>query len=215
MLLRHARLDIQFVAALLTGQGTYVKAMHTDKRGFRATAALMVLLVVVQGCSKIEHAVGKRQPSQPESKTPTDPSELALANMVSAVSSTKPNEDLQLKFQLHSRPIVGQPLDIDVALVPGKDLDRVYATFQGSDGVEVTAGGRTEEIEHPPVGTPLTYTVTVLPRRDGVLAVNAVVLMDSSDESVTRTFAIPVIAGAGASPAMAAAPPAGAGVPGQ
>ena len=183
-----------------------MKATLARKGGLSAAAASLVLLVSLQGCSKIEHAVGQRQRSQPSAAKPTDPTELALANMVSAVSSGKSTDNLQLKFELHSRPAVGQPVEIDLALIPGQDLDRIYATFQGSDGLEVTAGGKTDEVNRPPVGVPITYTITVVPRREGVFSVSAVVLADSSSESVTRTFSIPVIAGAGGSaPAVAAA----------
>ena len=182
-----------------------MKATLARTGGLSAAAALLVLLVSLQGCSKIENAVGKRQPSRPTDSKPTDPAELALANMVSAVSSGKPTENLQLKFELRNRPTVGQPVAIEIALIPGQDLDRVYATFQGSDGLEITTGGKTDEIERPPVGVPITYTVTVIPRHEGVFSMSAVVLADSSIESVSRTFSIPVIAGSGVSaPAMAA-----------
>ncbi len=172
-----------------------------------AAALLLLLLLGLQGCSKLEQAVSKRQPSRPTASTPTDPAELALANMVSAVSSGKPTENLKLKFELRSRPIVAQPVDIDLALITGQDLDRIYATFQASDGLEITAGGKTDEVDRPPVGVPIRHTVTVVPRREGIFSVSAVVLSDSSNESVTRTFAIPVIAGSGVpAPDMAAAP---------
>jgi hypothetical protein len=109
--------------------------------------------------------------------------------------------------------VVGQPVDVDLALIPGQDLDRVYTTFQGSEGLEVTAGSKTDEINRPPVGVPITYAVTLVPQREGVLFVSAVVLVDSSSESVTRTFSIPVIAGpeASAAPAMGSAPVAASG----
>lgn len=187
-----------------------MKATLTQSRGLSAAAALAVLLVSLQGCNKIEHAVGKRPPSQPSTTAPTDPAELALANMVSAVSSGKSTDNLQLKFELHNRPVVGQPVDVDLALIPGRDLDRVYTTFQGSDGLEITAGSKTDEVDRPPVGVPILYTVTIVPQREGVLSVSAVVLADSSTESVTRTFSIPVIAGTGA-PAMASEPVAASG----
>jgi hypothetical protein len=171
-----------------------------------------MVLASLQGCSKIEHAVGKRQPSRKAPAIPSDPAQLALAGMVSAVSSSKPTNDLQLKFELRNRPVVGQPVDIDLALIPGQDLERIYATFQGSDGLEVTAGAKTDEIKRPPVGVPITYTVTIVPQREGVFSVSAAILADSSGSSVTRTFSVPVIAVSGMSPsAMANAPSAGSG----
>lgn len=194
---------------LPTQQRTDVKATLTRRGAISATAALLVLLLSLQGCSKIEHAVGKRQSPHATSSGPTDPATLALAEMVSAVSSGKPSNDLQLKFALRSRPVVGQPVDVDLALIPGQDLDRVYTTFQGSEGLEVTTGAKTDEIERPPVGVPISYTITIVPRREGVLSVSAAVLADFSSESITRTFAIPVIADSGTSSGAVAVAPAG------
>lgn len=206
------RLDIQSSSALPTQQRTYVKVTLTRRGAFSAAAALLVLLAGLQGCSKIEHAVGKRPPSRTTSATPTDPAQLALAGMVSAVSSSKPTNDLQLKFELRNRPVVGQPVDVDLALIPGQDLERIYTTFQGSDGLDVTVGAKTDEIKRPPVGVPITYAITIVPQREGVFSVSAAVLADSSGSSVTRTFSVPVIAVSGMSPsAMADAPSAGSG----
>jgi hypothetical protein len=126
--------------------------------------------------------------------------------MVSAVSSGKAG-DFELKYELRERPVVGQPVDIDLALIPARDMDRIYAVFQAADGLELTKGGRTSDFDHPPAGVPITHTLTVVAQRDGVLYVSAVVLADTSTESVTRSFSIPVIAGAGFSAPVAAEPP--------
>ena len=133
-----------------------------------------------------------------------DPAELALADMVSAVSAGKPSGDIDLKFALRRRPVVGESVDIDLMLIPNQELDRVYATFQAGDGLEITNGGKTPDIDHPPAGIPIPHTLTIVPQRDGVFYVSAVVLADSSTQSVTHSFAIPVIAGAGISVPAAA-----------
>jgi hypothetical protein len=65
--------------------------------------------------------------------------------MVSAVGTGKPFGDIELKFDLRDRPVVGEPVDIDLAIIPAQDLDRVSATFQPGDGLELTKGGKTPE----------------------------------------------------------------------
>jgi hypothetical protein len=134
--------------------------------------------------------------------------------MVSAVGAGKPGAEIDLKFDLRGAPVVGEPVDIDVALIPVYELNQVYATFQATDGLEITKGDKTPHIEHPQIGVAISHTVTIIPRRDGIFYVSAVVLADSATESITRAFSIPVIAGtgvsvpiaAGANPAQSASP---------
>jgi hypothetical protein len=185
--------------------------MQTLKHNIWAAAALAMLLVALNGCGKTEHAGSSAPRSRPAAKKPPDAAELALADMVSAVGSGKPSGDIELKFDLRARPVVGEPVDIDLAIIPVQDLDRVYATFQATDGLELIKGAKTPEVAHPPVGTAISHTLTIVPQRDGVFYVSAVVLANSATESVTHSFSIPVIAGAGAGAAApAAAAPAAA-----
>jgi hypothetical protein len=126
--------------------------------------------------------------------------------MVSAVAAGKPSGDIELKFDLRERPVVGEPVDIDLAIITARDLERVYANFQAGDGLQLTQGAKTPEIAHPAAGVPITHTLTVVPQREGVFYVSAVVLADSASQSVTRSFSIPLIAAPAASAAGGGAP---------
>jgi len=170
--------------------------MQTLRYDFWAAATLTVLLAALNGCGKTEHADSPAKPGRHAAKVPQDAAALALANMVSAVGAGKPYTDIELKFDLRSRPIVGEPVDIDLALIPTQDFDRVSATFQAVEGIELTKGGRAPEFAHPPAGVPLSHTLTVIPQRDGVFYVSVVVLADTGSNTVTRNFSIPIIAGA-------------------
>jgi len=173
--------------------------MQSLRREFWVGAALVLMLAGVDGCGKAERTGNPARPSRSAAKKAPDAAELALADMVSAVASGKPSADMQLKFELRGRPVVGEPVDVDLALIPAQDLDRIYATFQAGDGLEITKGAKTPEVDRPPAGIPIPHTLTIVPKRDGVFYVSAIVLADSSNESVTHSFWIPVIAGAGIS----------------
>jgi len=134
---------------------------------------------------------------------------LELADMVSAVSSGKAPTEVALKFALRERPVIGEPVDIDLALIPEHELEQVYATFNATDGLEIIKGGRMSQIEHPEPGAPVSHTLTIVPKREGIFYVSATVLADSATNSTTHNFAIPVIAGAGISAPVAS----GAGGP--
>jgi hypothetical protein len=198
--------------------GATEKAMHISNRDPWVAGALFVALAALSSCGKAEHtARAGAHATRPAVKKGSDARALELADMVSAVSAGKTSVEIDLKFALRERPLVGVPVDIDVALVPGRDFDQVYATFSASDGLEVMKGGRMPQIEHPEPRAPISHTVTIVPQRDGIFFVSATVLADSPTNSVSHLFSIPVIAGAGisapvasgrASP-MAARPPGG------
>ncbi|HEY6482421.1 MAG TPA: hypothetical protein VIY54_02740 [Steroidobacteraceae bacterium] len=140
---------------------------------------------------------------------PIVPGQEPLTEMVSAVSASNVGPPVQLKFNLLQRPEVGQPVDLAIALVPGTPApDSVSAQFQVTDGLELMGGAQLQQVDKPPEGAPLRHMVKILAKRDGIFAVTAVVSVVSASETATRTFSIPVIAGAGLSEAQATPPAA-------
>jgi hypothetical protein len=183
--------------------------MRSLRRDLRTAATLAVLLPALHGCGKSEHVTTSAPTNHsPARKKAADAAELALADMVSAVTQGKSFGDISLKFDLRGRPVVGEPVDIDLAIIPAHEVDSLSATFQPGEGLDVAKGGKTPEISHPQVGVPISHTLTVVPQRDGVFYVNAVVVADSASQSVSRTFSIPLIAGNGSAVAATPAPAA-------
>src|SRR5262245_65378199 len=83
---------------------------------------------------------------KPKSARPAGP-----ADMVAAVSASKTPGDVDVKFALSDRPAVGKPVDIHLALTPIIELERLYARFQPSEGIDLVKGGETDHIERPAV----------------------------------------------------------------
>ncbi len=133
---------------------------------------------------------GKPKPG-PAAQAPGRP------DMVAAVSASKTPGLLEVRFALSARPVVGQPLDIQVALIPTVDLERVYARFQAGEGLDLVKGAETRHFEHATPGMALEHTLTVTARSDGIFYITATVVTDSATESVARNYSIPIIAGAG------------------
>jgi hypothetical protein len=137
----------------------------------------------------------------------TQPREENLGEMVAAVSATKVGPPVELRFALSQRPEVGQVLDLDVAVVPRAPVpDSVSVSFQVTEGLDIVDGAQLEKIDKPVEGTPLRHTVKILPKRDGIFAVTAIVALGSSSQDSSRTFSIPVIAGEGLSEQVAKGP---------
>jgi hypothetical protein len=112
--------------------------------------------------------------------------------------------NVQVKFELQGHPDVSQPLDVDVVIVPVFGaVDRISGKFTADDGLEVLSGQDIPAAEKPAEGTPMHYSVRVLPKRDGVFTLTATLSVDAAGHTTTQIFSMPVIAGAG--------PPAEAG----
>jgi len=121
-----------------------------------------------------------------------------LADMVAAVSASKPGPPVELKFALPVRPEVGQLTELDIAVVPRAPVpESVSVSFQVADGLELIEGSRLEPVDKLVDGAPIRHVVKVLPKRDGIFALTAVVSFVVDSQDLTRTFSIPVIAGEG------------------
>jgi hypothetical protein len=137
---------------------------------------------------------------------PGKPGEASLGDMVAAVSASK-GPPVELKFSLPVRPEVGQATEIDVALIPSLPLpDSVAISFQVVDGLDIVDGSQMERVEKLTAGTPIHHVLKVLPKRDGIFSLTAVVSYTASNQEMNRMFSIPVIAGVGLTDQVAKGP---------
>jgi hypothetical protein len=118
--------------------------------------------------------------------------------MVAAFSNNRGQPGLvDLKFKLTKRPAVGEPVDVELALIPAMELEHLFARFQAAEGLQIVSGGETEHFEHPAMGVPVKHKMTVTAKSDGIFYVTAIVLADSDKESIARNYSFPLIAGQG------------------
>jgi len=119
------------------------------------------------------------------------------ADMVTAVSGGKTQLPVEVKFALRQRPELGQPIALDLEVVPSAPLDRVITSFHAEDGLTLANADKPIEHDRADPGVPIEQTLSLTAHQDGIFYVNATVLADWGTESVAHTFTIPVIAGAG------------------
>jgi hypothetical protein len=114
--------------------------------------------------------------------------------MVEAVSQGKSQLQVQLKFDLGQKPTVGQPLDVDIAVVPQIDAAAVEIQITGGDGLTVAAGA--DQIALPAVQADEVYrqSFKVTPTAEGVLLLGLTVSLKHDEMTESRVFSIPVIA---------------------
>ncbi len=87
-------------------------------------------------------------------------------------------------------------MDIAV-LLEDPTIHRFYAQFQGGEGLSVADGGELVQVDKLAAGSVIRHVVRVVPKEDGIFALSATVAMDLANDSLTRTFSIPVIVGDG------------------
>jgi hypothetical protein len=162
---------------------------------------MMVTLGLLAGCGSSSGsgaASAAAKSKKAHTQVSTDPAERPVADMVAGVSPSKAGPPVALKFELREQPHAGQTLDVDIAVLPGAPaIDRIYGKFHGAEGLDLVEGGELPAIDKPAVGSVIRHVVRVLPKQDGIFTMSATVSVDLADESITRTYSIPVIVGDG------------------
>lgn len=167
-----------------------------------APASTLMLCVVLSGLTACGY-FGKGHSSAAAPATAAAPTAAGAprpqsdADMVAAMSPSKGDGHVTLKFALRQHPEVGQAAELDLQVTPTASVDRVTISLRADDGLTLSDGAHWDAIERPEVGVPFGHSLTIVPSRDGIFSVMVTVLTDTETQSVTRVFVIPVIAGAG------------------
>jgi hypothetical protein len=165
----------------------------------KAFVSLLILAPVLlsSGCGS---AKPPSKPVNAQAASPGGSANAAIdADMVAAVSAGGSGPPISLKFRLETRPVVGSPAQLVLALVPtpGLGIAHIHASLQAEDGLQLSP--RTFDIDAPQDGVTLAQDVTVVPQQAGLLSLSAVVVVDYGTTSIARTYVIPLIAAANAS----------------
>jgi hypothetical protein len=175
--------------------------MKTSTRISRVGGAVAIAGVLLSLCacgSSSGNADAAHSKQTSTSKRVTDPSNRAPEDMVAAVSVGKGGPPVGLKFELRSTPQAGQPVDLDLAVLPdAASIDRIDGRFDGSENLALVEGGDLGAIEKPAQGSVIRHVVRLLPKQDGIFTVTAAVTVTLANDSITRTFTIPVVVGEG------------------
>jgi hypothetical protein len=138
------------------------------------------------------------------------PASLVPPNMVAAVASSRNARVVSVHFSLNGTPTVGKALPVDIAIVPHQPVSSLNVHFEVRDGLAIAAGNVLENQADPRPEALLKHQLVLLPSKEGVFMVVAVVETQSSEGTVSRIFSIPVIVspagGAAPAPVPAAAP---------
>jgi hypothetical protein len=176
--------------------------MKTSTRISRAgcVAAVIGTLLGVYGCGSSSGNADSAHSKQKGngSQRVSDPSNRPPGDMVTAVSAGKGGPPVGLKFELRATPQVGQPVDLDLAVLPDAPaIERIDGRIDGSENLPLVDGNELAPVEKPAQGSVIRHVVRLLPKQDGIFTLTAAVTVTLANESITRTFTIPVIVGEG------------------
>jgi hypothetical protein len=124
-------------------------------------------------------------------KGPT--AEELTAGMVEAASQGKSRLAVQLKFELPQRPTLGQPLVVNIAVLPQIDAGSADVQVTGGDGLTLAPGANQMNLPVVEAGQVYRESFTVTPNAEGVLLLSLTVSFKHDDVTETRAFSLPLI----------------------
>jgi len=113
--------------------------------------------------------------------------------MVAAVSSIKNISVVSVHFVLNGAPTVNKALPVDIAIVPHQSVSSLMVHFEARDGLALATGNVIERSTDPTPEKIIKHQLVLMPGREGVFMVTAIVETESSEGTISRIFSIPVI----------------------
>lgn len=189
--------------------------MPSSSRMRWVVACAAAVLVAACGDGPSDPAPADATPPPAARKPAVNP---LSSGMVAAVSTGSNLRVVGLHFQLKDSPTVGKALPVDIAIVPHVVLSSLKVSFSARDGVAVAAGGEGERIQAPVPEKMIEHQLVLLPDKEGVFMVTALVETEGAEGMISRLYSIPVIVSAAAAEPPAetpapAVPPAAASPP--
>jgi hypothetical protein len=120
------------------------------------------------------------------------PGELT-AGMVEAVTVGKSTVPVAVKFDVTARPMVGQPLDVVVAVMPQIAADSAGLQVTGSDGLQLASDDGPIEIPSVESSQVYRHDIKIIPTAEGVQLLSLSVSLKHDEITETRTFGVPLI----------------------
>jgi hypothetical protein len=136
---------------------------------------------------------GASATAQGAPKIPKPAGSILPPEMVAAVSSARNNGVVSVHFVLNGTPTVNKALPVDIAIVPHESVTSLIAHFEAHDGLALATGNVMERSSDPTPETVIKHQLVLMPSREGVFMVTAIVETESSEGSISRIFSIPVI----------------------
>ena len=173
--------------------------MAGEKMKTSAKALLLCAVALVAACNKDSGSAPAARPVsqiKPKAAAPRPGATAAeqTAGMVQAAAQGKSQVPVELKYDITQRPKVGQPLDIDLALVAQIAASPASIQVTGADDVSVAPSPNQFDIPSEEAGEVYRETIHVTPNAEGVVLLGVTVVLKHDEIVDQRVFSIPIIA---------------------
>jgi hypothetical protein len=179
----------------------------THPRANRASLLVLAGVVLLAGCgSDSESSSAAAVAPGPSAKATAKVAELTKG-MVGAVSSEKPGAAVSVKFDVKSRPEVGKPAQVEVAMAPQHAGNLMRITYISGPGLAIQPSNAPTEYQNVQPGAVYRHEVAVTPQENGVFYLSVIIQLEAGAEPQVRTFSIPIVVGPVPEQKTTAAPP--------
>jgi hypothetical protein len=164
--------------------------------------AVVALAAVLAACGRGKEEVAADQPTPAAGGAPggaaatppvvvENPDDQRMAN---AVVTGKTAAAVDLKYDVLAKPDVGQPFEVELALLPRVAADTLEVEVTGVPGLTIVSGGA---FKFDAVTASSRHTAKVLVRADapGLYYANVIARLVSKVQTDARTFSVPVVVG--------------------
>ena len=127
-----------------------------------------------------------------------------MAAGVPVGASTAP---VEVRFDLASVPVAGQPFEVSVAVLPAAPAPVLRIDVRGGEGLSVVTPDGPVSIEKVQAGTLESLTVTAIAAAAGTRVLGIAVTLELPTGTESRNFAFPVVVGPSGPAATAKSPP--------
>jgi hypothetical protein len=178
--------------------GIVIGGIFGDYRRMKTARVLTLCTVGALGACHQDSGNPTQPQSAPHVRAPVTvkmgPSaEVLTAGMVEAATQGKSQLPVKLKFGLKQRPMLGQPLDIEIAVMPQIDAGAADILVTGGDGLSVAPESNQFELAAVETGRVYRQIVKVTPALDGVLLLGLSITLKHDETTDSRAFSIPLI----------------------
>jgi hypothetical protein len=169
--------------------------MRTPRNIQAVVGTLALAALALAGC-------GSDGASSHRSRGGTKPSAVVVApgaaddpGLNAAVSLSPAANLFGLKFKLAAAPVVGKAGTVDLVLVPTGNVafEHVHMSLRPGEGLRLLSDSSMESAETA-AGEALRYEIQYMPEAAGVLTLGVTLVVDAENNSLSRTYTIPLIA---------------------
>jgi hypothetical protein len=114
-------------------------------------------------------------------------------DMVEAATLGKSQAPVSLKFQVLQRPVQGQPLEIEIALLPQIPARPATIEVTGPEALQIGAGENQIEFANVEPEEVYRHNIKLTPAAEGVFLVTLNVNLKHDQVADSRVFSVPII----------------------